>query len=712
MNQDRTEQGLPEGPVIAAGQGRGPARWPAVLIAGLLGSGTMAVLWGAETVLLAVKAVSHPYAPRPWAFPGVPGTTLLAYLLIGVLLGGLYHGLFWRKPLSQGRAGGCWPAVAWATVGIHLFFRLPLFPRLMPDLAAGTLVDDFTIIALWYVLTGELARLALRTCGRPGRFDSGRGDANQEALVFWLHGFLLSGPALAGALDLEPESLPGIGIAAGAVLASAATALWGRRRRIVRPESRPWLLPAGCLAALVLAVLSAGARLTFVDVVSTSGTDGSAAGPPVVHITIDTLRAGSSFPSPQWLEKNGAIHFSHCTCQATWTLPSTASLLTGRLPGELGGVTRVYRLPREAETIAERFAAAGYHTAAFSDNRLISPAGGFAQGFAEFHLENGDDLLLCYPFFGTSGVLRQVVVRRLRLLYQGVDRLMPRVESWLDRNHRRPFYLYLHLMDPHYPYYESDVGETPHPVSVTWNVLENQRRQNFLVRVRPGGRQELLGRYAAEVRRTSRAIGRLVQCLQRLGLWERCLLVIGSDHGEEFFEHGSWGHGHSVREEVSRVPLIIKPPRHQAARGRTLSAPVQNLDLTPTILEGAGIEFRGLPGTSLWPLVHGAESPPGFGNRQLTTVAYFPYPRPRHCFAVRSGRLKCIMRRIDGREETEWFDLQADPAESRPLTTNPGGEEARLLTEALQRLAGETTGFEPDDPLLDRKALEAMGYVR
>lgn len=555
-----------------------------------------------------------------------------------------------------------------------------------------------------------------------------RGWAAQRALLFFLNAVLFSGLTIPLTLGLSRLSPAGLGVLAGISICAGGLALFGYRRDFRMRSLRIWaVLALGLLCANLAAEgITGWQERKARPPVPAAATGDNPDGPPVIMVTIDTLRADrmSAYGGPQdtspllaALEEDGAVRFADCTSQAPWTVPSTSSMLTGLHPCRLGTVSGP--LKESEVTLAERLGQAGYRTAAFSDNELISRRNGFQQGFREFHSTGKPGRFYHYSLFRGNYNLTSILLRALHQGYQGVDRLFPSVLSWLEQNREQKFYLYLHLMDPHTPYYDhpgfrpgAGMTRADRPVTITISALYAQKEKARTIEVGAAQRHELLTRYDAEVRHTDQALGQLFEQLKALGLWDRCLLLICSDHGEEFFEHGSWGHVHSVHRELLHVPLWIKPPASAPAGVRVVSQQVQNLDLAPTVLEAAGLPLEGLPGRSLWPLIRSPEEQPRFDDRISTAASIYLYPGPTCHLSARKGELKCIREIMDSQESETWYDLAADPGENQPLPGSPGGEKARAIVEALDQLArsleGNSSGLSDDI----QARLRAIGYLQ
>jgi len=292
--------------------------------------------------------------------------------------------------------------------------------------------------------------------------------------------------------------------------------------------------------------------------------------PNILYVVMDTQRVDrlgcygnrrGLTPHIDTLAARGTL-FEEAYATSSWTWPSTASLLTGLIPDEHGvtgneSCTLAYRLRTLAEVLARR----GYTTAAFSGNPLIVGSRQFDQGFEHF---DGS-----VPDFRMS------------------DELVPPAIEWLRANASRRFFMYLHLVDPHVPH-------RPHPDEVArlglgppppgWPEQGHEGLRNLVLE--KGGltdsqRAYMEGLYDASVATGDRWIGAFLAELERLGLTEKTVICFTADHGEGLFDHGMFGHGHSVYGEEVHVPLLFAGPGVDV--GRRVAGTVSNRHAATTL---------------------------------------------------------------------------------------------------------------------------------
>jgi len=499
-------------------------------------------------------------------------------------------------------------------------------------------------------------------------------------------------------------------------------------------RSRSQKRPVGALL-LICAVLAAGAvwRLLGSSGPDTSERGGQAATDSsnrptasVVIFLIDTLRADrlgtygySRMTSPQMdaLATRGVV-FEQCNAPAPWTLPSVVSLLTSTFPCEHGVVVDGQKTARSLEPLAWRLKRVGYATASFYANAYAGVMSGLDRGF---------DHRLSKPAIS------------------GED-----VGPWLDGLGGRPFFLYIHNIEPHNPYNAPDrlvqlFGRVPpgtkhaarrrllqyrqltrvdfaagRPVGTTDNTAEQDRAMRRIAELQ----DDINVLYDAAVRQADENLGSVIEALRRRGLWDQTLFIVLSDHGEEFGERGGWQHDQSVYEELVRVPLIVRFPGGRFAGGR-ISEVVTLVDILPTIFDYLGRRdlSSGCRGRSLVPLIRG--EPLGGPEEPIVTSVrinrkkyYRPYRQTRGDVnvVVRRGAWKGIWN-VDV-QTFELYDLSRDPAE-RSSATSQEPELAATMHRYAQdwlercRLSGgqaTPSGVEGlDEDTLE--SLRSLGYV-
>ncbi len=513
---------------------------------------------------------------------------------------------------------------------------------------------------------------------------------------------------------------------AGCAAAFLALALL-LRRAMGRDSSRRWAIRAWFLLALVLLVTGTFLPLAFAPGPQTATEPVRVPGNRnVLLFTVDTLRADamdfddpatSTTPNTARLAAAGTC-FDNTQAQSPWTLPSFCSLMTAIHPSGQGVITSRNRLDSARQTLAEELSSAGYLTQAVVCNAWLTGTYGLTQGF--------DNYNHVWEEATSEYWMKMIwvrVVRRFRPDYLKAPdtndsaEMVDRAIRFLEQNAESNFFLWVHVIDPHDPYAplgsfralagKGYRGRLPGKRSGNVNMLRRGQR------LEAEDRRHLRRLYDLEVRYTDQQFGRLLGTLDSLGLFENTLVAFTSDHGEEFWDHENVGHGHTLHNELTRVPLVIKPPG-DAPPVRRVAAQVRLIDLAPTILD-----ILQLPpmaegqGESLLPLMEGAaqEDRLSFGE----ALIYFGEKK-----SVDDGRYRLILSPNSGGEEL--YDLESDPgarynlALDLPLVV----EQLRVLLDRHldeQRRFHESLGksAEGSQAVLDsrtRERLRSLGYLQ
>ena len=400
--------------------------------------------------------------------------------------------------------------------------------------------------------------------------------------------------------------------------------------------------------------------------------------PNVLVVALDSVRADHlgcqghdrlTSPALDALASEG-VRFERAYSVAPWGLPSVASMVTGRFPGDLGVRGLADGLPDGTPTLAELLAARGYATAAVVSDFLLGGARRLSRGYGSFEdgEARGDEHL------STPGVTRQARAR-LRELAQGED----------------PFFLFVHYYDPHASWMD-------HPeVAFATDAVEGLRGGESIQELRLLSREMSAAQlafvrdlYDEEIRAADEGVGELLAELESLGLDEQTLVLVTGTCGQEFMEHGWIGPATGLHEESVRVPLLVRAPVGSRRQG-VVSLPVSTASLAPTILDLLALSPPP-PGTfrapSLAALVQG-RPPPDPGPVYLE-VDFDPpiggsQTRAVHQRAVVGRRFKLIRCEDSGRMEL--YDLNLDPGERQDVAAGYP-EELERLRQSLDRHLG------------------------
>jgi arylsulfatase A-like enzyme len=379
--------------------------------------------------------------------------------------------------------------------------------------------------------------------------------------------------------------------------------------------------------------------------------------PNVLLVSLDTLRAdrlgcygyarGTS-PNLDRLAAEGVV-FTNCQAQAPWTLPSHMSLFTSLLPTHNGVDSLNKVLPPNVKTLTEVLRGAGYRTAALVNNGQMRAHWGFNRGFQtwrEFEVDT------------PAGACENLTAEAVK---------------WLKHDGEAPFFLFLHYYDTHDPYEAPAEYRKRFGTTLTGAQARKLCFRNRTPALNLGGPllDDLMAAYDAEVAWLDHELGKLLAAVPA-----NTLVVVFSDHGEAFEEHGWTLHGATLYEEELRVPLLLRLPG-ASPKERVISDPVMLLDVAPTVLAACGLppqeQFRG---TDLGPLWEGRRAPARLIQAETKAVL-----EGRYLLSITAHPLKGIYSLFDGR-----FELYRLPDEHRDLSKTDR-EAAAVLRKAVREWA-------------------------
>ncbi len=323
--------------------------------------------------------------------------------------------------------------------------------------------------------------------------------------------------------------------------------------------------------------------------------------PNIVFLMIDTLRADHvgaynlvdiKTPHMDSLAKDGVL-FEQCISQASWTRPSGVSMFTGRVPSGHSTQTKAARVPDEAVLFSEVLHQNGVTTGALANNINLTATFNLDQGFDAFLYEEPN-----YPFWGTESVFGltfyKVVAKVMERLspahrivhnyYQPADVVLDDTKTFIETNKDSRWMIYAHVMEPHDPYFEHPIIDgtgTDEYNGVAYGRAEHENPD-------PKDTEYLLKVYKDEIEFLDLEIGRFLSWLKENDLYENTAIIVISDHGEEFNEHGGFWHGTTLYDEVLHVPLIIKTPKDYPKDVR-VPWQVRSIDVAPTITQLMGL---------------------------------------------------------------------------------------------------------------------------
>src|SRR5262245_37641685 len=422
------------------------------------------------------------------------------------------------------------------------------------------------------------------------------------------------------------------------------------------PSAVRWLLAGLAGATLCLAFACGGANGS-----------GSAAGAPVVVISVDTLRAdhlpaygyrGVATPGLDALRKDSVL-FENAYSHVPLTLPSHTTLFTGLLPPQNGVRDNLgYALGPGPATLASALKAKGYATGGAVSSIVLSHATGVSRGF---------------DFYEDSVEPTRMNQTLSRVQRDGAETTALLAE-WVHARGEGPFFAFLHLFEPHSPY------EPPEPYRSRYPLA-----------------------YDGEIARADEIVGAFLKGLKERGIYDRALIVFLSDHGEGLNDHGEDEHGVLLYREAIHVPLLVKLPRGKRA-GETIATPVALVDVFPTVAEQVGVPLpAGLAGRSLFAK---AASPPEGAARRIYSETL--YPRLHLGWSDLASLVDDRNQYIES-PRPELYDIVTDPGEKTDLAAGlpPAFRSMRVELAGMARPLQAPGTSDPEQV----KKLASLGYI-
>jgi arylsulfatase A-like enzyme len=457
----------------------------------------------------------------------------------------------------------------------------------------------------------------------------------------------------------------------------------------------------------------------------------------LILITVDCLRAdhcgfmGYTAPTTPFLNKlaSESFVFPNATVAGVPTYYSFPAIMASRHPLAFGRET-LGLAPGETN-LASVLKDAGYKTAFFgAGNPYLSAQFGYDFGFDTFCDYVGGSVAIdsISPLAGNNwtsklnlalanlshkmpamgeaydelyfqycqrwAAPRSLSLDRLRR-FPAAHVLVDHAEAWVASVGEGPFFLWLHFMDPHAPYYPTEealrlmgqdatTAQRARYLNALWNRSDIESR-----RLRRHNR-EVIAMYDAGIRWVDEQLSRLVAGLRRLHLWDGCIVALTADHGEEFLDHGERFHAPSLTEELIHVPLLIRTPRD--SRKSVSENPFSLLHLAPTLLAAAGVPIPSdFQGTNCWPNLQ--EGTPWSAPAVAECIGSLANPfstgqsRGSRHLTIRETRYKLLLRfgRHNEIVTESLFDLEADPEEREPLPPERNQAERRRLLQAAHK---------------------------
>ncbi len=348
-----------------------------------------------------------------------------------------------------------------------------------------------------------------------------------------------------------------------------------------------------------------------------TGCSGETNHPNVVLLTLDTLRADAmgcygnetiKTPHLDRLADEGVL-FLDTICQIPATLTSHTAIMTGRNPKTTGVRFRTAHVPDFEETLAERFKGEGYYTAAFISSFVLAPSFGLGQGFDRYEMG--------------SMTAKGDKVQSERRAQETIDQAI----EYLNEGNKKPFFLWVHLYDPHSPYDAPEPYRTMYDPNYQGDMDGSVKTVTQMKATTGQGLdkddlEHMEALYYGEVTYMDHHIGRLINKLTNMEILDNTIIIAMADHGENLGEDGRFFHGDDLYQPSIRIPFIMRYPS-QLPQGLKISEMVQSIDVYPTLSELTDLPpIAGVEGNSLLPLIKEElfKSNPGYLETEADVV--------------------------------------------------------------------------------------------
>ncbi|HSK18822.1 MAG TPA: sulfatase-like hydrolase/transferase [Longimicrobiales bacterium] len=403
-------------------------------------------------------------------------------------------------------------------------------------------------------------------------------------------------------------------VALGIAVQSAR--LLSARSRFIRKHARPAAVASSAVVLLLAGfIFGRQALAERRGLAALPPSTGDA--PNVLLIILDTVRAASmsvygyhhpTTPNLEEIAAEGTV-FEHAWSTSPWTLPSHSSIFTGRFAHELSA-DLVTPLDETFPTVAEHFRDRGYVTAGFAANLLYTTREvGLSRGFVHY-----DDYPLSAAVLATSSSLGRLLAGQVaaalgsdqKLVRRSGESMTNTFLSWARQPRDRPFFAFINYFDAHAPYLPPDSLAGRFGPRRSGRALHDLSNREHWTAAEIDAERAAYDEVLADL---DGQLGRLFDGMRELGMLDNTIVLISSDHGEQFGEHGLMDHGNSLYRPLLEVPLIIRFPARVPA-GERISTPVSLRDIAVTLVDLADQHPSPFPGTPLSSLWSGGEQPP------------------------------------------------------------------------------------------------------
>ncbi len=468
----------------------------------------------------------------------------------------------------------------------------------------------------------------------------------------------------------------------------------------------------------------------------------------VIFILLDAVRFDhlgcygydrKTSPNIDLIASKGAL-FENAYAQSSHTQESVPSFFTSQYPSSHNVQTITTALPRELVLLPEIFRASGYKTSIFSVNDYVSMTYGYTRGVNNFYGLNENvikisktvlgHLFYSFPRVSDIGEFFEPILNFSHSFFSSKisfntgdpNLVTKKVMTWIKKNKKRPFFIYIHYEGGHFPY------DPPGPYQKTFDPdYPDAPVQNYPLKTgmflpyeegEPLASRELenmIAQYDGKILYHDQNLGLLFEHLERLDLTEKTIIIIAADHGEEFYEHKGWGHGHSIYEEMIHVPLIFYCPG-LIPEGKRIKELAELNDIFPTVLSLVGIadNFKlayEIEGIDLSPLFYQKDP------RPLRNFIFSEMIQGEHSLrCLRIKKYKAIDIKFGLTGMRMLFDLDNDP-EERNNIYDKEKKVAEKLFKKMDRIVeqAEQKQFRPQPTMIYqkfKKRLKSLGYIQ
>lgn len=447
--------------------------------------------------------------------------------------------------------------------------------------------------------------------------------------------------------------------------------------------------------------------------------------PNIIIITIDALRADhlSCYGYDKIKTTNidefakDSIIFRNAFPTTSWTTPSMMSMLTGKHPTVHGCIDIHHATPKSILLISQILKSYNYQTYAIVANKQLYYKYGFSRGFDKY-LEYGD--IQCLKYFRetrvylVSKMIQTTLLEKINILKDTTQWVTNEFKIFLNNKNKEPFFLWVHYLDPHGPYsppkeYIPDAYESSEN---SWNYLKSTTLSYDCGNLNKKNMSSILNLYDGEILYVDDKLGKVLDLIKERKIYDNSLIIISSDHGEEFWEHNGTGHGLTLYKEVLNIPLIVKLPYGYNSNPTitTFNNPVQLTSIPRTILQILGINgYKAFGENSILDITN------SFNNEDNNLFYETTLENP-YLMKIRTENYSLIYNQKS--EKVKLYNLNSDPYEQNDISNSSPEKRDELLKKLLlwkeeelveKKIYGEANNMGMDTESLEE--IRGLGYI-